>query len=91
MQCNISVSGFKHGFLSFIVCRTFEPYMAIPPFYLFSEPPLLARLFQQYCPNEILDKHKNKLMWQSYCFIFRRLKNNVTCFFIKKILRFNPK
>ena len=47
---------------------------------------LLARLFQQYDLNEIPDKHKNKLMWRSYFFIFRRLKNNVPCFFIKKIL-----
>ena len=54
--------------------------MAIPPFYLFSKPLLLARLFRQYRPNEIPDKHKNKLMWQSYFLIFRRLKNNVTCF-----------
>ena len=39
------------------------PYMAIPPFLYFSlNPLLLARLFQQYDPIEILDKHKNKLM-----------------------------
>ena len=31
-----------------------------------------------------MDKHKNKLMWQSDFFIFRRLKNNITCFFYKK-------
>ena len=39
----------------------------------------------QYHPNEILDKYKNKLMWQSYFFIFKRLKNNVIyMFFYKK-------
>ena len=27
-------------------------------------PPLLASLLWQCCPNEIQDKHKNKLMWQ---------------------------
>ena len=37
-------------------------------------------VFLKYRPNEIPDK----LMWQSYFFIFRRLKNNVTCFFYKK-------
>ena len=30
-------------------------------FIFFLIPPLLARLFQQYSPNEILDRHKNKL------------------------------
>ena len=38
-------------------------------------PPLLASLLWQCCPNEIQDKHKNKLMWQTYLFIFRRQKN----------------
>ena len=67
------------------------------PFYIFPNPLLLARLFRQYCPNEIPDKHKNKLMWQSYFFIFRRLKNNVKRSFINNTfisntrLRFNPK
>ena len=43
------------------------------------------------------DEHKDKLMWQSYFFIFRRLKNNVTCFSINNTfisntwLKFNPK
>ena len=48
----------------------------------FPNTPLLARLFWQYGSVKILDKHKNKLMWQSYIFIFRRLKNNVTCLFL---------
>ena len=60
--------------------------MTIPlPFLFFLNSLLLARLFQQYNPNEILDKYKNKLMWQSYFFIFKRLKNNVIyMFFYKK-------
>ena len=66
------------------------PHMAISPFYIFSEPPSLARLFRQYRPIEILDKHKNKLIWQSYFFIFRRLKNNVTCYFYKQHLYKQP-
>ena len=49
--------------------------------YFFTNPPLLARLFHQCCPNEIPDKHKNKLMWENYFFIFKRLKNYVKCFF----------
>ena len=37
------------------------PYMTIPLFILFLlNPRLLARLFRQYRPNEISDKHKNK-------------------------------
>ena len=35
----------------------------------FPNPPLLARRFQQYRPNEIPDKHKNKLMWQRKLFL----------------------
>lgn len=38
-------------------------------FYLLSKPLLLARPFQQYQPNEMLDKHKNKPLWESYFFI----------------------
>ena len=58
------------------------PYGHLPVFIFFPKPPFFARLFQQYCPNEIRDRHKSKLTWQSYLFIFKRLKNNVTCFFI---------
>ena len=43
-----------------------RPYMAIPPFLsFFPNLPLLARLYQQYHPNGILDRYKNKLTWQS--------------------------
>ena len=67
------------------------PYMAIP-LYIFSiNPKLLARLFRQYFPNEIMDKHKNKLMRQNYFFIFRRLKNNIKCFFINSTFKSNTK
>ena len=50
--------------------------MAIPPLYLFSDPPppppfidpsLLITFFWHYSPNEISDKHKNKLTWRSSC------------------------
>ena len=40
----------------------------------FPNPLFLARLFQQYHPNEIQGKNKNKLMWEKYFFNFRRLK-----------------
>ena len=42
------------------------------------------RLFPElpnFNKNEIQDKHKDKLMWQSYFFMLRGLQNNVTCFF----------
>ena len=42
------------------------------------------KVFRRYHTIEIPDKHKRKLMWQSYFFIFRRLKSNVTCFFKKQ-------
>ena len=55
----------------------------LPPFYIFPNHSLLTTLWR-YRPNEIPDKHKNKLTWQSYFFIFRRLENNVTSFFYKQ-------
>ena len=44
----------------------------------------MQKVSPPYRPNEIPDKHKNKLMWKNYFFIYRRLKNNFTCFFYKK-------
>ena len=46
--------------------------------------------FWQYCPNEIQGKHRNKLMRESYLFMFRRLQNNVTCFFYDQHLYAKP-
>ena len=37
--------------------------------------------FWRYNHNEIRDKHKKKLMTESYFFIFKRLQNNIKCFF----------
>ena len=58
--------------LSISMCRRFEPPLSIdnplyvhPTFYILSEPQLLARFFRQYRPNEIQDKDKNKLKWES--------------------------
>ena len=62
------------------------PCMAIPPpsfLSFFLKAQLLTTLFFWHDrPYEIPDKQKNKLMWQSHFFIFRRLKNDVTCVFI---------
>ena len=56
--------------------------MAISPSCLFSIHPTLTIFFCQYCPNEIRGKHKNKLMWQNYFLMFRRLQNdNTSCFY----------
>ena len=52
------------------------------PFIFFPNPPLLARLFQQYWPIKIPEKNNNKLMWQGYFFIFRRQKKTSHVFFI---------
>ena len=75
-----------------IVCKRFEPHFSIHPppshplwlsFFIFSKALLFKRLFGQFCPIEIPDKHKNKLMLKSHFFVSRRLKNNVTSFFYK--------
>ena len=58
----------------------YNPLYGHPHFLSFFQTPVFGKTFRQYRPNEIPDKHKNKLMWQSYFLIFRRLKNNVTCF-----------
>ena len=93
--CNANVSCLipltKTIFLVFaIVCRRLDPpSMGNRPYghpllIFFPNPPLLARFFRQYRPNETLNKHNNKLMWQGYVFIFRTPKNTVTYFLCKK-------
>ena len=57
----------------YVVCR-FEPssidnpslYGQSPLFIFIPKPPRLARLFQQYCRNEIPDKHKNRFIHFKY-------------------------
>ena len=71
-----------------IVCKRFEPLsLSIynPPFYFFSDPPshILTTIF---IDNIIPMKHilnTKKLMMESY-FMFKRLQNNIACFFCKK-------
>ena len=48
-------------------------------------------IFWQYHCNEIQDKHKNKLTVKVYCFMFRRLQNNITCFLISNYFNFRYK
>ena len=82
-----------------IVCRTFEPplywdplpiWPSLPFSLFFFGTPFGRTFFDRFRLNEILDKHKNKLMWQ-WCFFIRRLKNNVRCFFIKNTLISNAR
>ena len=56
-------------------------YIGKPQLYghFFSESPTFD-IFWRCHPNEIEDKHKNKLMRVSYSFIFQRLRNNVITF-----------
>ena len=89
--------------LNIMVCGRFEPpffgqlsTIMVTPLH-FPNPPFLARLFRNYRLNEILNKNKNNLTWQSYFFIFKRLKNKFKCFFFMNItfisntrLRSNP-
>ena len=49
-------------------------------------PPTFDNYFCWYCGHEIWDKHKNKLIRESYWFIFKRLQNNITCPICKKHL-----
>ena len=53
------------------------------PFSLFSETPLLTT-FWKYCPNEIRDKRKNKLVRGIYLLMLRRLQNKISCYFCRK-------
>ena len=58
----------------------------IPPLPLlifFPSPPPWQDFSDSIAPAKYR-KNKNKLMWQSYFFIFWRLKNNVTCPFYKE-------
>ena len=65
-----------------IVCRRFKPpiwlifFPTLPPLLL------LTTFFWHYSPSEIEDRHKNKPMKESYIFMFRKLKNSITCFFL---------
>ena len=71
-----------------IVCRRFKhppskcnPSVWPSPFFVFFlNPSLLVRLFRIYRPNEIPDEGKNKILWQSYFFIFKRLKTMLHAF-----------
>ena len=72
------------------------PIRPSPLFIFFPNPPLLLRLSRQCHPDEILDKHKNKIRWQSRFFIFRRLKTTLNAIFMNNTfiisntrLRFN--
>ena len=60
------------------------PLMAISVFYDFPKPStfdnILLAILSQWKP----DRYKNKLRWQSYFFMFRKLQNNVTCFSYKQ-------
>ena len=50
------------------------------------KPPTFDNYFWWYCGSEIWDKHKNKLIRESYWFMFKRLQNNITCLLCKKHL-----
>ena len=57
------------------------PYIAASHIYIFFLNPLpLTTFFWQYCPNDVRGKHKNRLMGESYFFMFRVLQNNVSLF-----------
>ena len=54
------------------------------PLYLSSQFPILPIIFWQDRPNEIRDKNKDKRIKESHFFMFRRLQNNILCFFYKQ-------
>ena len=58
---SISVCRFEHPFNR----QAPSPIWPFPFFIFFPNPPLLAKLFRQYFPNELQDNNKNKLMWES--------------------------
>ena len=49
-----------------------HPFLSLYEFHTF------GNIFWRDSPNEIQNKHKNKLNWKSHFFMFRRLQNNVT-------------
>ena len=66
-----------------IVSRKFKPfyrqfplYIAILSFLSLFGTHTFDNILWQYSPNEIQNKHKNKLT--SHFFMFRRLQNNIT-------------
>ena len=63
--------------------RQFSLYIAILPFLSLFGTCTFGNIFWQDSPNEIQNKHKNKLVWQSHFFMFRRLQNNVTFFYMQ--------
>lgn len=60
--------------------------MENPLFVLFLKSTPLTLLLSRYHPYAIWDKHIKKHARRRYFFIFRRLLNNVTCFFHKQHL-----
>ena len=56
-------------------------FLLVYAIYVFVSPCMKTGLYIYkttiYHPNEIPNKHKSKLMWQNYFFIYRRLKNNI--------------
>ena len=53
--------------------RQLPLYGHCPFLSFFQTPCFFTKFFRQYCPKEIPDKHKSKIMWQCYFFSFRRL------------------
>ena len=78
---------YKKSHICIIVCRRFEPLFYRQPLLYGYPPPSLIHFifFSNPWFWKSLHKHKLKklikLMWQSYFFIFRKLKNNATCLF----------
>ena len=75
-----------------IVCRRLQPpslktttrspsIWATLPLYFFPEFPIFDNIFLKIFPNEMGNKHKNKIIRKNYFFMFRRLQNSFTCFF----------
>ena len=73
--------------LAISLCRRFEPPSIDNPVYGHS--PFLysfqtSQFWQDFSDNIFTTKYRiktNKLIWESYVLIFRRLKNNTKCFF----------
>ena len=59
----------------------------ISPIFLFSENPTFDNIFRWCRPKDIRDKRKNKIMRESYFFVFRRLQHKIICFFVSNTFK----
>ena len=82
--CPNSSEVFKPLSISSNMATIYQYGQPLPTLYLFSKLLLLTRFFLTFQPNEMQGKHKNKIMRESYFFMFGRLPKNTKLRFDSK-------